>query len=149
MNDSPNFASILDESPTEVAAPQPVPQGTYYFRVRNWEDGRESKAGNKSINFNLLFIGAGPDVDETELAESGGLEGKTTKVTFWLTEDAIYRLDQFHTDCGLDIETDGLTRRLRNDECINAEVAGYVKHSTSNDGKRIFANVDRTMPIEI
>lgn len=148
MSDAPNFASILDESPTEVNAPQPVPQGTYLFRVRNWEEGRVSKAGNKSIDFNLIYLAAGDDVDEEELAEVGGLEGKTGKVTFWLTEDAVYRLDEFHTNCGLDIANDGLSRRQRNDECINAEVMGFVKHSTSQDGKRIFANVDRTFAVE-
>ena len=34
MNDKPNFASILDEAPTEIDRPKPIPTGTYLCRVQ-------------------------------------------------------------------------------------------------------------------
>ena len=40
MNDKPNFASILDEAPNEVVLPPAMPNGTYNFIVKGWEDGR-------------------------------------------------------------------------------------------------------------
>ena len=145
---TPNFASILDESPTEVAAPQPMPQGTYVCVIQSLLYDKTTKKGTDYVEFTLRPVAAESDVDEDELAETGGLDGKTIRATFYLTEDAIYRLDEFHTHCGLDIENDGLSRRARNDECINSEVRAFVKHETSQDGSRIFARFNRSLPME-
>ena len=145
---TPNFASILDEAPTEVAAPQPMPQGTYVCIVQGVTYDKTTKKGTDYAEFTLRPVAAEADVDEDELAETGGLEGKTLRATFYLTEDAIYRLDEFHTHCGLDIANDGLSRRTRNDECINQEVRAFVKHETSQDGSRIFARFNRSLPME-
>ena len=54
MNDKPNFASILDEAPNEVVLPPAMPNGTYNFIVKGWEDGRTSEKENKSIDFNVI-----------------------------------------------------------------------------------------------
>lgn len=145
---TPNFSSILDESPSEVAAPQPMPQGTYVCVVQGVTYDKTTKKGTDYAEFTLRPIAAEADVDEDELAETGELEGKTLRATFYLTEDAIYRLDEFHTHCGLDIANDGLSRRARNDEVINQEVRAFVKHETSQDGSRIFARFNRSLPVE-
>lgn len=145
---TPNFSSILDESPTEVAAPQPMPQGTYVCVVQGVTYDKTTKKGTDYAEFTLRPIAAEADVDEEELEATGGLDGKTLRATFYLTEDAIYRLDEFHTHCGLDIQNDGLSRRARNDEVINSEVRAFVKHETSQDGTRIFARFNRSLPME-
>jgi hypothetical protein len=143
---TPNFASILDESPTEVNAPQPVPQGTYLCVIQGAP--RYDKSTQKEtpfVEFNLRPIAIEGDVDEEELEAVGGLEGKSFKATFYLTEDAVYRLDEFHQHCGLDLE-DGNSRKNRNDAVMNAEVRAYIKHEPSRDGTRIFARFNRSLP---
>lgn len=148
MVNTPNFASILDESPAEVSAPQPMPQGTYVCVVTGQPRyDKSSKKGTDFVEFTLRPIAAEPDVDESELEETGGLEGKTLRATFYLTEDAIYRLDEFHEHCGIDLN-DGQSRRNRNDAIVNSEVRAFVKHETSQDGSRIFARFNRSLPIE-
>ena len=148
MVESPNFASILDESPEEVSAPQPLPQGTYICTVVGSPAYDKSpQKGTPYVEFTLRPLAAGEDIDETELEETGGLEGKTLRATFYLTEDAVYRLDEFHTHCGIDLE-DGQSRRQRNDAVMNAEVRVFVKHETSADGSRIFARFNRSLPAE-
>jgi hypothetical protein len=146
MAQAPNFSSILDESPTEVAAPQPMPQGTYVCVVQGVTYDKTTKKGTDYVEFTLRPVSAEADVDEEEVAGFGDFDSKTLRATFYLTEDAIYRLDEFHTHCGLDIENDGLSRRARNDECINVEVRVFVKHETSQDGSRIFARFNRSLP---
>jgi hypothetical protein len=144
---TPNFADILDESPAEVSAPQPMPQGTYDCVVLGTPVyDKSSKKGTPYVEFTLRPIAAGEDVDPTELEETGGLDGKTLRATFYLTEDAAYRLDEFHEHCGIDLE-DGQSRRQRNDAIVNAEVRAFVKHETSTDGSRIFARFNRSLPI--
>lgn len=148
MTNTPNFASILDESPTEVNVPPPAPQGTYICVIQGVPTyGKSTKKGTDFVQFTLRPISAGEDVDEEELVKAGGLEGKTFRLTFYLTEDAIYRLDEFHEHCGIDL-TDGKSRRSRNDELINAEVGVFIKHNPSQDGTRIYAEISRTMPVD-
>lgn len=146
MNDAPNFASILDEAPSEVKLPPPMPTGTYRWIVQGWEQGESSRKQTPFVKFNLKAVEAMDDVDEDELAEVGGLEGKTRSLTFYTTEDAIYRLDQFHEHCGLDLRQK-LSRKARNDEIINAEVLGTIKHRMTDD-KRVFAEIGQTAKVD-
>ncbi len=144
MNDSPNFASILDEAPTEVLRPPPLPKGTYLWRVGQWELRTVGQDGKQLVEFQMQCLAPGDDVDEEELAEAGGCEGKFTRVTFWL-EDA-YKLDEFHENCGLDLE-EPASRRQRNDEVMNAQVYGYNKpRPDKNDKEKFYTNITKTAP---
>lgn len=145
---TPNFSSILDESPTEVSAPVPLPQGVYTCMVIGTPRyDKSSRKGTDFVEFTLRPIAAEADIDETELDEAGGLEGKTIKAVFYLTEDAIYRLDEFHSHCGIDLD-DGQSRRSRNDMIVNSEVRVFIKHEPSQDGTRIWARFNRSLPME-
>ena len=50
---SPNFATILDEAPTEVNRPKPLPSGTYLCTVTGWETGKSSQKQTPFVQFNL------------------------------------------------------------------------------------------------
>lgn len=144
----PNFASILDESPTEVKVPPPLPAGSYICVIQGQpEYGKAEKTGTDFVQFTFRPIAALEDVDEEELKEIGGFDGKTVRNKYWLTPDAAFMLDQLHEHCGLNLE-DGMSRRQRNEEIVNAQVMVVIKHGTSNDGQRIFANIARTAPAE-
>jgi hypothetical protein len=147
---APNFSTLLDDSPDHVERPKPLPQGTYTFVVGAWTVGKSSKKGTPFVEFAMRPIAAGEDVDEDALNEMGGFDGKNMRVTFYTTEDAIYRLDEFHEHCGEDI--DGTTsRRQRNDNVVNAQVQGYVTHrqADQNDpNSAVFAEIRRTLPVD-
>ena len=54
MNDKPNFASILDEAPTEIDRPKPIPTGTYLCRVQGTPTyDKSSKKGTPFVQFTL------------------------------------------------------------------------------------------------
>lgn len=141
---NPNFAALLDEAPTEINRPKPLPQGTYLCTVTGWETGESSKKKTPFVRFSLLVIAADDDVDAEELEASGGFEGKTLRTDYYITADAVYRLDEFHEHCGLDI-TDEVSRKMRNDEVVNTQVKVYVKHRASADGESVYAEVGRTL----
>jgi hypothetical protein len=43
------------------------------------------------VEFTCRVLQAREDVDQTALQEAGGGVGKTRRLTFWLTDDAVYR----------------------------------------------------------
>lgn len=140
----PNYASILDESPTEIERPKPLPVGTYLCVVQGQPRyDKSSKKQTDFVEFTLRPIAAEEDVDEEALAEMGGFDNKTIRATYYLTEDAVYRLDEFHQHCGIDPE-DGESRRNRNEAIVNAQVRAVVKHRNSQDSSTVFAELART-----
>lgn len=142
---SPNFASILSESPTEVDRPKPLPPGTYLCVVGVSEVGQSSKKKTDFLKFPLKPLAAMADVDEAALEEVGGLEGRNLSITFYVTPDAIFMLDDFHVNCGCDIASDGLDRAQRNDEVVNSQVLAVVTHRIDDqDPERVYAEVRRT-----
>jgi len=146
MVDAPNFASILDEAPDEVVFPKPLPVGTYTFVVGPPRYDKSSKKQTDFVEFILQPIAAEDDVDENDLLEAGGFDGKSIRAVYYITPDAIARLDEFHTHCGIDLEVP-LSRRLRNDECMNTSVLGTIRHNTSDNG-RVYAELSKTAPVE-
>lgn len=140
---NPNFTTILDEAPTEVVRPKPLPAGTYLFVVGAPRYDKSSRKQTEFTEFLLRPIQAMDDVDPDELEAAGGIDGKTIRATFYSTEDAIYRLDEFHEHCGIDLSQKA-SRRARSEECVNAQVIGVVRHRSSDDGQRVFAELAQT-----
>ena len=147
MNNAPNFASILDEVVTEVARPKPAPVGTYICVVGQFDDTTQKRGDNAPFGqFPLRPISALEDVDQEELNESGGLDGKTFYRSFWANE--IYKLDEFFEHCGLDLSKPA-SRRARIAEVTNSQVLVVIKHvPRKNDDSIIDAQVARTAPAE-
>ena len=141
---APNFGSILDRAPSEIEKPKPLPQGSYItVLVGQPRFDKSAKKQTEFVEFTLKTLAAGEDVDEDALKEMGGLGDKTIRATYYLTEDAVFRLDEFHEHCGLDI-TEKASRRARNEEVVNAQVKAVVKHRSSQDGSQVFAELART-----
>jgi len=142
---NPNFSSILDEAPTEIDRPKPLPVGTYLCTVVGSPVyDKSTKKGTPYVQFTLKPIAAEDDIDAEELADMGGFENKTIRATYYTTEEAIYRLDEFHEHCGIDL-TEPASRRSRNDDVVNAQVRAVIKHRTSDDGTQLYAELARTL----
>ena len=145
---NPQFSSILDEAPTEVARPKPLPVGTYLCVVQGQPTyDKSSKKGTPYVQFSLRPIAYEDDVDLDALDEMGGLDGKTIDATFYLTDTAVFRLDEFHEHCGIDL-SDPVSRMSRNDSVINTQVKAVIKHKETGDNQNFFAVLARTLPAE-
>lgn len=148
MSPAPNFGALLDKAPTEVVRPKSLPEGQYLWVVQGLPRyDKSSKKQTEFTEFTLKCLQAGPDVDQDDLTEAGGIEDKTMKITFYHTENGIYRLDEFHEHCGIDLSIEA-SRRDRNDECMNSQVVGFIKHEPSNDGTTTFAKIGKTANAE-
>ena len=156
MNDKPNFASILDESPDHVEAPKARPVGPYVFTIGAPTSGKSRKKGTPFVEFPLRALSAEDGVDPDALEEAGGIDGFKTKITFYLTEESVYRLDQFHEHAGIDLKSDQSSRKTRNEKIVNAQIIGVVEHEYPLDpetnepdlSKEPFVRVNRTAPAE-
>lgn len=158
---TPNFGSILDKPSSEVQRPKPLPQGSYIWLINGQPRyDKSAKKQTEFVEFNLKCLGtlqndAGesdvdPDALDAALTKPSGekvpLNEKTTRVTFYLTEDAIWRLNKFLTDCGIDGEDKSLRQMI--DETPGCQVGGYLKHTASEDGEAVFANISKTFSVE-
>lgn len=154
MNDSaPNFErDLLDEVVHEVVVPKPLPKGLYLCVVPMPTQGVSRDKGTKCTEFMLKPIQAHEDISDEELSEALGddsLQDREIRVQFWESPRAIYRLDQFHQACGIDLQNDDSTRRQRNEAVVNREVwAELVYEPSRTDPNRSFPKVNRFLPAD-
>jgi len=143
---SPNFGALLDKPASDVERPKPLPQGSYHCIVKGLPRfDKSSKKFTEFVEFTLQPTAAGEDVDEEDLEAMGGIANKTIRATYYITEDALWRLKDFLGHCG--IEEDGSLRNMI-DQTPNCEVIAFIKHRASEDGQSVFAELAKTAPVE-
>jgi len=143
---TPNFGALLDKPASDVERPKPLPQGSYHCVVKGLPRfDKSSKKFTEFVEFTLQPTAAGEDVDEEDLAAMGGITNKTIRATYYITEDALWRLKDFLSHCG--IEEDGSLRNMI-DQTPNCEVIAFIKHRASEDGQSVFAELAKTAPVE-
>lgn len=145
---TPHFASVLDMPASEIERPKPLPVGSYICVVQG--QPRIDKSAKKQTEFSeftLKLLEALDDVDTDALEAIGGIKDKTTKVTFYHTENSIYRLKEFLEHCGVDME-DGISLRQLIAEAPGKQVVAHIVHEASQDGEAIYAKVKNTTAVE-
>lgn len=149
------FADILDKPATEIDRPKPLPIGSYTWSVVGLPRYDKSKEKQTPFyEFQVKCLSALDDVDEEALNEwakkSDGtgraLADFTQKLTFYITEGSLYRLQDFIEHCGVDNE--GKSVRQAVEETPNCQFVGNITHTASKDGTTVFANIGRTAPVE-
>lgn len=140
-----NFQDLLNQPVEEVKRPKPLPVGSYVFNIGDYKFDKSAKKQTDFVQFNLTPIQPLDDVDQSELSEALGektLSDKGQKVDFYLTGEAIYRLDEFLLDyVGT---TKGNTRTEQIAEAKGMQVVGYISHSPSQrDANTIYANISQ------
>lgn len=139
MANTPSFSPILSKSWDDVEAPKPFPTGSYLFIVKGLPRfDKSSKKQTEFYEFTLQPIQALDDVDDDALREFGGFVDKTIRTTFYLTEDALYRLKEFVEACG--VSTAGRTPAQTINDLPNCQVIGVVKHTIGQNG-RVYTDV--------
>lgn len=145
---SPNFSSILDEAPSEVDRPKPLPVGTYTTIIQGLPRfDKSTKKQTEYVEFTHKILAAGDDVDQEELASMGGIKDKTMKNTYYLTEASKWRLDEFLTHCGINLDGES-SRREMVEQTPGKQVGIYVTHEASQDGTAVYAKIGKTVIVE-
>lgn len=148
---NPNFGSVLDRESSSVERPKPMPVGTYLCVVKGQPKfDVSSKKKTEFAEFSLYVLQAAEDVDQEALAEALNgkpLAEKTIRATYYLTEDAIYRLKEFLDHLGIE-ETPGMTLRQRISGAPGRQVLAAIRHRPSDDGTAVYAELASTAAVE-
>lgn len=103
----PNFADLLNKPSGQAKKPPVLDAGDYPGVIKGHEMGESSQKKTPYVRFNLGLIGW-PEGAEAQIKEDGtpiDLAGKSLRRDFFLTDDALWRLDQFLRDeLGLELE---------------------------------------------
>jgi hypothetical protein len=139
-----NFVDALNRKADEVERPKPLPVGTYLCTIPGPPEMKTiGKNSTPAAEFSVKVIQPREDVDSEALLAVGGAGGKTLRLTFYLTEDALFRLKEFLVDtCG--IEPGGRTLGEMIPEAVNRMFNVTVKHRPSQDGTQIYAEIAGT-----
>lgn len=137
-----DFASILNRQIGSTPPPKPLPIGTYTCVIK--EHKIEPKVGqneNALLTYVLTVISAQPDVDQSQLADvTGGVTGKTLRGKFWLTEDAIFRLENFLKDA---VGIEGMSTAQGIPMAVGRQVLAHVRHNPAKDGSAtVYTEID-------
>src|SRR5580658_1326466 len=98
------FSDILDKPATEIDRPKPLPIGEYVWTVQGLPRYDKSKEKQTPFyEFTCKAASALDSVDEDALKEwatksDGSMRALTdfsTRLTFYITEDSLYRLQEF------------------------------------------------------
>lgn len=168
---APSFAPILDRKPSEVERPKQIVVGSYVWLTKGVP--RFDKSTQKKTDFvEFTVVPQGPvkneegenlDVDQEALdavltrsnGEKIAIQSKSQRLTFYITEDAVWRLKEFLRHLGFDIPEEGeeepedapSLRQMIN-ESANRRFGGYVSHKPSEDGQTMYANITKTFALE-
>ena len=157
---TPDFTSVLDTPSNEVSRPKPQAQGTYVVQDRGLPRiDKSTKKGTEFSEYTLQILEACEDVDPEDLkfcltkpsGEMIPLKERSLRVTFYHTPDALWRLKKFLDDCQIPAEDDeGNIRSIRErmQDVPGKVLLAHVKHSPSDDGETVYANVDKTAKYE-
>jgi hypothetical protein len=147
------FESILDTPMDDVEKPKPLPKGNYEMKFISQKlEKTEPKAGSGKdptpyVQFEVGINAVHSDVDEDELEAAGGIEGKKARMTFYLTQDAQYRLKDFATEV-LGLNTAGQKLGEIIQEMLNTPFVGAIGHKPSADGKNVYTEIGNCAAID-
>jgi hypothetical protein len=149
MVDNPNLAAILDAAPIGIERPPAMPAGLYVVQLVGQPlYDKSKKKQTEFVQFTCKFLQtADENIDQEELAKVLGdraLTDITMKYTFYLTEPSKWRLDQFLTDIGFDLNGEH-SRREMIEETPGKTVMVQVIHEPADDGKSVFAKINGTV----
>lgn len=143
-----SFASVLDMPASDIERPKPAPVGSYVCVVQGQPKiDKSSKKQTEYVEYTLKPLQALDDVDPDALKDWGGLAEKTFRVTYYLTENSVYRLKEFLEHCGIEMEEGGSLRQYIG-EAAGQQVTVSIVHEASQDGETVYAKVKNTTAVD-
>jgi hypothetical protein len=133
------FREILDQPSGEAPRPQVLPVGTYLCVVDGpYKTNIVGEDRTETVDFNLKIISV-IEGEQSEMdAIDGGILGKTIFARFWMTEKALYRLDDFLEVIGI---PKGTPYKQSLAEAPNRQVIVSLGQRPSPDGTRMFNEI--------
>lgn len=139
----PDFKELNKRPLGTAERPLPIPVGTYTFIVKSKQFGKSPRQKTDYIEFELVPQAPEADVGEAELQaylnRYKNLGAKSIRATFYYTEDAIFRLREFHEK--FDYYKPEMDPDEANSRAVGNMIRGHVVHQQGQNGA-IYANID-------
>lgn len=141
-----DFEALLSKQIGTETGSKPIPQGTYFGQIAKLPESkkRNTKEGEKAVTEIVVNLTeAGDDVDAEALAGAGGLsksngDPRTMTHVFWLTENAIFMLDNFLASFGFTgTYADGLAQLPGQPVMLYVTQESYEKNGSTRTVNRI------------
>lgn len=141
----PDFKALLSTPVEETERPKPVPTGNYLFQIKSHEFVESGKKKTPGVEFRATAVEPLDDVDQELLGQVKNWQNKEFRVTFWLTEDAMFMLKDFlEKHCGLNCSGRTYAEVIAA-ESQGAQFVGTVAHQQSTRNKEVvFAIIEST-----
>jgi hypothetical protein len=131
-NKMPDFSQLLRKPAGEAKRPKALPIGDYMGVIRSHEVGDQNRNHTPYVRFGVVLTewpeGAGPE-------EGVDLNKRQLRKDFYLTEESLWRLDEFIRSCG--IEPNGRVYEEVLPELIGQPVTVEVQHYLNNSTNEI------------
>lgn len=137
----PDFASLLNKPAGEAKKPPVLDAGDYPGVIKSYEPGESSQKKTPFIRFQVGLTGW-PEGADPQTREDGtpiDLSTKTLRRDFFLTEDALWRLDEFLRSIG--VEVSGRTYADALPETVGAGVLVEVRQGMNQQSNDLFNEV--------
>ena len=139
-----NFNDILNRQAGTAEKPKPLPGGTWLFSIKSHRFDTSTKKGTPFVEFTLAPTAPDSDVDTDHLTKVPNWKDKELRLTYYFTEDALWRLDQFLNE-HLSLSLEGRPYAAVIPETTGRQFRGFVTHVQSQkDQETWYAEINQT-----
>lgn len=124
-----DFAALLNKKTEDATRPPPLPAGEYLLQVGKYQFDESDKKKTPYAEFEINVLQPGADVDPNGL-QGVDLTKKKLRLTFYLTDDAFWRLRKFIEET-LVINGSGRTFNQCMPETVSKQFIGVVSQVPS------------------
>lgn len=137
----PDFTKLLGKSAGSAKKPVALDQGDYPAIIKSHEMGESRQKKTPYVQYNLGYTGW-PDGAEPQTDASGeeiDVTKKQGNVKFFLTEDAMFRLDDFLRGLGIDLDGKTYLEAIPEAEgmAVLVEVGQYLNQDTGETANQV------------
>jgi len=137
-----DLSHLLGKSIGEVEKPKPFPMGHYGWVIASFSIVESTKKKTPGVEFVCKMTEAKDDVDQDELALVKNASERSQKLTFWLTEDSLWRLKEFCVLLGITSEDDDRPLGEILPEATSQQFVARIVHETIEGTTDVIAKLD-------
>src|SRR5260221_4712227 len=134
-----DFSTLLRKPAGEAKKPPALPIGDYPGVIKSYELGDQNKNKTPYVRFHVGLLGWADSIPESERQADLDLSKRQMRRDYFLTEDALWRLDEFLRSIGVKLEGRSYEEALPDaiGASILAEVQQYINQTNSEVGNQI------------
>jgi len=135
-----DFSALLRKPAGEAKRPAALPPGNYSGVIKSFELGDRNKNKTPYVRFHLGLVDWPAEVEESDRSDID-LSKRQLRRDFYLTEDALWRLDELISKCGIDANGMSYEELLPQMVGVNVlvEVQQYLNEQNNEVGNQVGA----------